>query len=157
MPKSRIPKPKNRRTNKPAYQVLKVYAARRHRSGCFEIRSELIEYGDGSTLEWATAYSPHGHYIGPAPVGRNLAKYGIVPELPTPKHRVCAVGYSPKEKAWYGWSHRAIVGFKVGDMIFEEKFPGATDKTPFRKHGRRKIETLAQAREAAVAFAAYVS
>lgn len=24
------------------------------------------------------------------------------------------VGYSPKDKKWYGWSHRAINGFKVG-------------------------------------------
>lgn len=24
------------------------------------------------------------------------------------------VGYSPKDKLWYGWSHRAIFGFKVG-------------------------------------------
>ncbi len=24
------------------------------------------------------------------------------------------VGYSPKDEKWYGWSHRAIFGFKVG-------------------------------------------
>jgi len=24
------------------------------------------------------------------------------------------VGYSPKDKKWYGWSHRAIFGFEVG-------------------------------------------
>ena len=24
------------------------------------------------------------------------------------------VGYSPKDKKWYGWSHRAIYGFKIG-------------------------------------------
>lgn len=24
------------------------------------------------------------------------------------------VGYSPKEKKWYGWSHRAIYGFTIG-------------------------------------------
>lgn len=24
------------------------------------------------------------------------------------------VGYSPKEKKWYGWSHRAICGFEIG-------------------------------------------
>jgi len=24
------------------------------------------------------------------------------------------VGFSPKDKKWYGWSHRAIYGFKVG-------------------------------------------
>ena len=25
------------------------------------------------------------------------------------------IGFSEKEQKWYGWSHRAIYGFKVGD------------------------------------------
>lgn len=25
------------------------------------------------------------------------------------------IGFSEKEQKWYGWSHRAIHGFKVGD------------------------------------------
>ena len=37
-----------------------------------------------------------------------LAKRGVTEEL------THGVGYSPTEGLWYGWSHRAIYGFKVG-------------------------------------------
>lgn len=38
-------------------------------------------------------------------------KHGI-----TPDDSGC-IGYSDKEKKWYGWSHRAIHGFGIGDEI----------------------------------------
>jgi hypothetical protein len=28
-----------------------------------------------------------------------------------------SIGYSSESKKWYGWSHRAICGFKIGDKI----------------------------------------
>lgn len=31
----------------------------------------------------------------------------------------CSIGYSPKENKWYGWSHRAICGFTIGDVVKE--------------------------------------
>ena len=36
-----------------------------------------------------------------------------------PEHRTCSIGYSPKENKWYGWSHRAIHGFTIGDEVEE--------------------------------------
>ena len=39
---------------------------------------------------------------------RFLAERGITEEL------THGVGFSPKDGKWYGWSHRAIYGFKVG-------------------------------------------
>lgn len=36
-----------------------------------------------------------------------------------PSDDVCSIGYSPKENKWYGWSHRAICGFGVGDKVNE--------------------------------------
>ena len=36
------------------------------------------------------------------------------------------VGFSPKDQKWYGWSHRAVTGFKVGDKLFDETFKDAT-------------------------------
>jgi hypothetical protein len=60
-----------------------------------------------------------------------------------------------EEQKWYGWSHRAICGFGIGDRIFEEKY--GNDNTPFVKHGRKKIKTLADAKLAASRFASSVS
>jgi len=33
------------------------------------------------------------------------------------KDKVASVGFNPDKKIWYGWSHRAIYGFRVGDKI----------------------------------------
>lgn len=150
-------KNKPRRRKRSGIRVLKLLKVRLDRSGCFEIRKEIVDSGGDKPLEWEMAYSIHGDYIGDVKVARALAKLGIMPELPSPAHTVCAVGYSAKEKKWFGWSHREIVGFKIGDMIFDERMPGATGKTPFVQDGTVPIKTLADAREAAVAFAAYVS
>lgn len=61
----------------------------------------------------------------------------------------CGLGFSEKEQKWYGWSHRAIQGFGIGDK-FRECYP---DKT---KEGKT-IKTLEQAKEAAKRFAESVS
>lgn len=65
------------------------------------------------------------------------------------------LGFSEKEQKWYGWSHLAVAGFGIGDMIFEEDF--GDDKTPFVKHGSKKIENMDDAKKAAKAFSDYVS
>ena len=31
----------------------------------------------------------------------------------------CSIGYQPRENKWYGWSHRAIQGFTIGDVVKE--------------------------------------
>lgn len=69
--------------------------------------------------------------------------------------RTCAVGFSKKEQKWYGWSHRARCAFGIGDRIFEELY--GDDKTPYVKHGRKKIKTLADAKLAARRFAMCVA
>jgi ribosomal protein L37AE/L43A len=110
------------------------------------------------TLVERQAYTPSGEYIGDSKTAYFLCKTkGIIPRLASPDHCVCSIGYNPVKKKWYGWSHRAICGFGIGDMIFDEKWEGATDKTPFKKHGDKKIETMEDAMEAAIAFAASVS
>ena len=35
------------------------------------------------------------------------------------EHNTCSIGYSPRENKWYGWSHRAIHGFTIGDEVEE--------------------------------------
>ncbi len=78
-----------------------------------------------------------------------LVKRGITDQL------ISGLGFNLKEKKWYGWSHRAICGFVIGDKIFEEKF--GTDNTPYTKHGKVTIKTLAQAKKSAQNFARYVA
>lgn len=123
----------------------------------YEVRTEIIATC-GIPLDMRSAYTLNGDYIGsPRDAAFLCKRKGIAPELGDPNHNVCSIGYCDRDEKWYGWSHRAIVGFRIGDMIFEESFPGATDKTPFRKHGRLPIKNMLQARHAATNFARSVS
>lgn len=106
-------------------------------------------------IEITSAYTLDGDYIGNARNANFLCrKMGIKPECSSKKHHVCSIGRG-KDGKWYGWSHRAICGFKVGDKLFEERF--GDDKTPFIKHGRKTIKNLKEARLAASRFAESVS
>lgn len=60
------------------------------------------------------AESPAGDYIGETRRAYHLVrKYGIKRfEKAKPDHNVCSIGFNPDTKTWYGWSHRAIKGFK---------------------------------------------
>lgn len=62
----------------------------------------------------------------------------------------CGLGFSEKEQKWYGWSHRAIYGFGIGDKSYRN---GTKGKNEIGK----TIKTLEQAKEAAKRFAESVS
>jgi hypothetical protein len=79
------------------------------------------------------------------------------------------IGFSPKHQKWYGWSHRAIYGFKVGDVVEEgdittstkwiEEFEVTHPEIAF-KHVLKpgfEAKTLEDAKKMAIAFAAAVS
>ena len=55
----------------------------------------------------------------------------------------------------YSERNRAIVGFGIGDKLFNGRIP--SPDTPFVECGDEEITTLEQAREAAEFFADYVS
>ena len=104
-----------------------------------------------------------------------IARLGITPEKASRKHSVCSVGKSAKDGKWYGWSHRAMVGFGLGDRIFQERYTASgkicdackemedceglpcPNSIPFVQHGKKTITNDVEARKAAVAFARSVS
>jgi len=78
-----------------------------------------------------------------------LKKYNITKRGPG------SIGLDEKKGIWYGWSHRAIQGFKIGNKIFEEKF--GDENTKYIEHGSKTIKTLDDAKLAAQRFAKSVS
>jgi hypothetical protein len=81
----------------------------------YEIRHEVIDGNEYGTpdVTMRSAYNPNGDYIGDPKIARMLVvKRGIAPEKSDPDNNVCSVGYCEKDGKWYGWSHRAISGFK---------------------------------------------
>lgn len=95
----------------------------------------------GATI--LSAYTHDGAYIGSDKDANYLCnEIGIHPEKSEADDSVCSIGKSDKDEKWYGWSHRAIRGFGIGDS-----FPD-TDTS-----SNREIETEDDAKSAAKAFA----
>ena len=136
----------------------KVVRERRYRAG-YVIRDEIwVDPQGREMLMERQAYTPNGDWIGDSVWAyRLMAVKGITPEKADPSHSVCSIGYCAKERKWYGWSHRAMCGFKIGDKMYVPDWPEATEKTPCHRHGDETIGSLEQAKEAAKAFAREVS
>lgn len=113
-----------------------------------------FHYSDPRPVNITCVYNAQKQYVGDVKFARYLISEGISPELSSPQHSVCSIGFCAREKKWAGWSHRAMCKFGIGDRIFEEDY--GNDQTLFKDHGARVIETLEHAREAAVAFADYI-
>lgn len=131
----------------------------RHYPG-YLYRREIVddsEYGGDGHLEVVNCYSADtGQWIGGAKYARYLCKKIGLRNIQKAheSHCVCSIGFSKEPQKWYGWSHRAICGFGIGDKLFEGKF--GDDKTLFTQHGTKTIETIDEAKQAAIKFAAYV-
>ena len=79
----------------------------------YEMRECAIEGASPFML----AYTSDGAYIGNEGWAIKLEERGIQPQLVSPEHSVCSIGFCEREQKWYGWSHRAIFGFGVGDSV----------------------------------------
>jgi len=102
-----------------------------HYKAGYEVRWELIEgeeAGGGPSFVMKSAHTPEGSYIGDKKMAHFLCKKkGIKPESRLPanpeanngKGRTCSIGFCEQEQKWYGWSHRAIYGFSIGDIVEE--------------------------------------
>lgn len=106
------------------------------------------------TMKTDVARTKTGDYIGdPAAAAYLCGKLGIAPDAPNEGASVCNHGWSESKERYFGWSHRAVVGFALGDMVFDEE---CDEKLPFIKRGKVKIKCKDDARMAAQAFAEYI-
>ena len=128
--------------------VKKVLFERKYKAG-YIYRREIWSH-TGHDTEIVACYTPSGDYIGSArDARRKCIKYGLSCLQKTdPSHCVCSIGFQARTNKWFGWSHRAICGFGVGDWAFYE--------SPKRKKTKR-IKTLAEAKRSAKRFAESVS
>ena len=96
-------------------KTLKILSERVFKAG-YILHKEMVDNpGMNEPLEWTMAYTPSGDYIGNSrDANRLCVQRGIKPEKSDPEHCVCSIGFSSKDGKWYGWSHRAIYGFKIG-------------------------------------------
>lgn len=114
----------------------------------------------GRKSRMMVALNKNGDPIGDVTEAESLCdKRGIVPEMADPEHSVCTIGFCERDNKWYGWSHRAIAGFGIGDKIYEENFKGDfPDDAVFpQDHGTVDVKNLDDARLAAIRYAECVS
>jgi hypothetical protein len=150
-----------------AREILNI---RKYKAG-YEIRTERLTGDDamgGKDFEMKSAYTPDGDYIGNGKTAYFLCKKkGIKPEKRLSTSNVCSIGFSKDEQKWYGWSHRAIFGYGIGDTLEEGSSAttsGWTDEY-LEQHPEEDIslpvgftaKTLDEAKKMAMAFAESVS
>lgn len=58
-----------------------------------------------------------GDYIGNKYFADKLKRLGINPEFIDEQTLLRSIGFSEKDGKWYGWSHRALYGFKIGSKV----------------------------------------
>lgn len=131
----------------------------------YQVRDEFIPppySGAGQGFWMKQAYTPRGEYIGnPRDAHRLCVKRGIMPEVRDPEKLktnpmcACSIGWSPLKRKWFGWSHRAIYGFRIGSKVKK----GECGYVPKNRGGRGEwtAKTLADARQMAIDFAEGVS
>ncbi len=106
------------------------------------------------TMTTDVARTKTGDYIGdPSAAAYLCGKLGIAPDPPRKGASVCNYGWSEKHERYFGWSHRAVVGFALGDMVFDEDCDG---DLPYIERGKAKIKCKDDARMAAQRFAEYI-
>lgn len=123
--------------------------------GAYILETVAVSDGGHNFVMQCARGKKDGGYIGDESEAEYLVGWGIEPERIDEESSVCSVGFRAEDRKWFGWSHRAIAGFGIGDKLYEEQF-GDDDTLP-RQHGSVTIETIEQARQAAVNFARSVS
>lgn len=136
----------------------------------YELRYERLSGEDaayGRDFTMTTAYTPDGNYIGNSKAAyRLIVKYGIKPELSGTDDNICSIGFREKDQKWFGWSHRALHGFGVGDVVEEGDCTATTGYIDeyIAEHPEAdlslpvgfKAENLEDAKRMAIAFAGSV-
>lgn len=88
--------------------------------------------------------------------GRSRVKFQdwlhIKSQKAKPSHNVHSIGKSDADGKWYGWSHRAVYGFGVGDEVKGDSLGKKTETDP-----DFVIKTDDQAMKVAMTFADNVS
>ena len=127
----------------------------------------VLEDMSGRLVTVTVGRTSEGAYIGDLKTTTFLCEEkGIAPE-PMNGGSVCSIGFCEREQKWYGWSHRAIYGFGVGDVVSEGDCTASSGYTDdyLKDHPEAdtslpvgfRAETLDDAKRMAEAFAESVS
>lgn len=84
----------------------------------FKIKiQDWIVNGD-KPIMMISVYTKDDKYVGTLEGAQFYFEKGIIPETYS-DNNVTSIGKSHIDGKWYGWSHRAIYGFSIGDIVKE--------------------------------------
>ena len=108
----------------------------------YEVRTERLwlprdEAGNIDPITVKSAYTADGLYLGDDEWAHQLYnRFGITKPETRPVHvcegddppekLCCSNGFNEQEQKWYGWSHRALAGFGIGDVVDSDEHCCAT-------------------------------
>jgi len=81
--------------------------------------ADSLQDGDGRLVTLDVAYTPEGGFIGTLDKAEELCVRRSVRAETVDSRDVCSIGFCERDGKWYGWSHRAIYGFQIGDIAKE--------------------------------------
>ena len=103
---------------KDALGYTQLLGKRNYKAG-YTIRRTMCFSGGNPPCEMNLAYNPEGVLIGDGRLAYRLClKMGIKP-IPIPGHNICGIGFRELNQRWYGWSHRGMCDFGIGDIVKE--------------------------------------
>jgi hypothetical protein len=110
----------------------------------YTVRRELVDPGvrDMPPMEIESAFTHEGLYIGGVKLAEILCnRRGVKPEKIHPADPACRIGFSETAGKWYGWSHKAMYGFKPGDRCtWDDVHFHASNRAEFVKVLREEYE-----------------
>lgn len=131
------------------------------------IRIEESSMGGDKPVVMHSVYTKDNKYVGTLESVNTYFDKGILPETDFRNNNVVSIGKSYKDNKWYGWSHRAIFGFEIGDKVKEGDCTASSGWTEeyLKEHPEEDLslpvgfeaKTEEDAKRMAIAFASSVS
>lgn len=124
----------------------------------------IIKIEEAYGVQTISVYNKDNKYVGNLEDFKTLVKkYGITKFETYNNNNVCSIGFNEKENRWYGWSHRAIHSFGVGDEVKEHDLTNTSGyiDSYIKEHPEKdlslpvgfKAKNLEDAKRMAIAFA----
>lgn len=134
-----------------------------------EIKSNILEeykikIEESSGIKMIFVYNKDDKYIGTLEDFKMyIEKFGLSQIQTFKNNKTCSIGFNEEKQRWYGWSHRGICSFGIGDIVEEGSCcasSGYVDEY-VKEHSDEdlslpvgfKAETLEDAKRMAIAFA----
>jgi len=80
----------------------------------FDIKPSTIKDDENNMIYYSKLDGSYATRVGMEDELKFLLKRGVVDQLQSSGGNIMSLGFNHEENKWYGWSHRAMLGFTIG-------------------------------------------